>query len=401
MSNPSRLVIITGAFRFPEGDAAAARVLGIGKALRRLGYEVLFAGWEAHGRSEDTEIGGGHVYQGFRYFSQNQFRTKPLGPIKRSFRYIVMGVGTVKWLWNWSNRHKIRTVISYHGPVLYLFALKAFCWLKGIKLIIDCTEWYDADALPGGRWGLAHIENELRMRVVNPWLGNIIVISKYLMNYYKSRSCRVLRVPPVVDFADPRWKISPKLPKADLRLVYAGIPGKKDILWPVIRSMDVLRSEGYTIFLELVGPTIAEVSSCGESDDKLISRVGEQILCHGFVPQSSVPSILCEADFSILFRPQRRSSNAGFSTKLVESLAVGVPVIANKTGDIEMYVRDGVEGILLEDESFGSVYAGLRRALNMTAERRLQMKEAARACAQMNFDYKSYCDELLNILEGE
>jgi len=401
MSNSGPLVIITGAFRFPEGDAAAARVLGIGKALRQLGYEVQFAGWETRGRSEDAELDGVYVYQGFRYFPQNQFRTAPLDPVKRLLRYLVMGLGAVKWIWNLSNSQEIKAIISYHGPVVYLIVLKAFCWVKKIKLIIDCTEWYDAEALPGGRFGLAHIENEIRMRIVNPWLGDIIVISKYLKSYYKSRSCRVVRVPPLVDFEDPKWKINPGIPKADLHLVYAGIPGKKDILWPVIKSIDILKSEGYKISLDLVGPSIGEVCKSEGSDNGSITRTKGQILCHGYVPQSLVPSILCEADFSILFRPQRRSSNAGFSTKLVESLTVGVPVIANKTGDIEIYVRDGIEGILLENESFESVYSGLKRALNLTVERRLQMKAAARTCAQMNFDYKLYYDELLDILERE
>ena len=43
------IVLYVGAFGFPTRDAGAARVLGIGKALRSLGYEVVFGGGESHG----------------------------------------------------------------------------------------------------------------------------------------------------------------------------------------------------------------------------------------------------------------------------------------------------------------------------------------------------------------
>jgi len=52
-----RKIIYTGAFKFPDGAAAAARVLGVGKALREIGYEVEFAGWEKEEREEDRQLG--------------------------------------------------------------------------------------------------------------------------------------------------------------------------------------------------------------------------------------------------------------------------------------------------------------------------------------------------------
>lgn len=394
-------IVIMGTFRFPEGDAAAARVLGIGKSLRQNGYEVHFAGWEEAGRQEDSCSEGRFSYQGFYYSSQNQFRSKKLNPILRLIKYLTMGVGAIGWLRRYSQANKIDAIISYHGGVIYLLFLKIFCWKAGVKLIADCTEWYDANSLPGGKWGIAAIENELRMRVLNPWIGQIISISRFLHEIYRARGCRVLILPPTVDLSDPKW-ISKKQTKTTqgLRLVYAGVPGKKDALHTVLLSLDTLCKEGFQISLDLIGPTEAEILMCANDDRELLCRLRGRLNFHGRIAQSMVPVLLQQADFSILFRPQRRSSHAGFSTKLVESLAAGVPVIANRTGDIAVYIENGKEGILIDDETYDSVIFGLRCALTLDKKKLSEMRESARQCARRNFHYEAYSDDLRKFVES-
>ncbi|CAN7218174.1 glycosyltransferase [Variovorax paradoxus] len=398
-------VVIMGTFRFPEGDAAAARVLGIGKTLRQSGYEVHFAGWEENGRSEDRCDEGKFSYQGFYYSSQNQFRLKRLNPISRLLKYLTMGVGAIGWLRRYSDENKIDAVISYHGGVIYLSLLKFFCWKRNIKLIADCTEWYDPDSLPGGKWGIAAMESELRMRLINPWIGQIISISRLLRGVYERKGCHVLLVPPTVDLTDSKWVAEPTQGEREkkiaprLRLVYAGVPGKKDVLRAVLLSLDALCKEGFQISLDLVGPSEAEVLTTVNGDRELLHRLRGRVIFHGRIAQSKVPALLRQADFSILFRPQRRSSHAGFSTKLVESLAAGVPIIANSIGDVPVYINDGIEGILVIDEAYESVIAGLRRALALDGKKLFEMREAAKRCARQNFHYEVYRDDLRKFIE--
>jgi len=163
--------------------------------------------------------------------------------------------------------------------------------------------------------------------------------------------------------------------------------------------LDTLRAEGCRIILDLIGPTDEEILICVNGDEKLLHRLRDQINFHGRIDQSRVPALLKQADFSVLFRPQRRSSNAGFSTKLVESLAAGVPVIANVTGDIAVYIKDGKEGILVADESYDSILAGLRYALSLEKNALFEMREAAKQCAERNFNYEVYCGGLQKFME--
>ena len=104
--------------------------------------------------------------------------------------------------------------------------------------------------------------------------------------------------------------------------------------------------------------------------------------------------IVRAADFTVLLRPDARFAHAGFPTKLVESLSLGVPVLANVTSDISEYVRDGREGILLAGPTREAFAAGLRRALAIGRPARLAMRitrEIAPPSASITVDTPSRC----------
>lgn len=390
MSQARNGILILGAFRFPNGDAAAARVLGVGKALRSEGYKVAYAGWEQSERPEDSDGNGGFSYEGFSYCSQGEFRTRQLPPVRRLLGYLFAGSNTLKWLKS-IRTENVRAIITYHGGSLFLLRLALFCRLRGIKLIADCTEWYDPEGLVGGRFGIAHLDNEFRMRFVNRLIGRLIVISHFLQDYYSARSCQVVRVPPTIDLGDQKWQVTvEKNSRAVLSLVYAGVPGKKDLLSSALYGIRHLKNEGISIVLNLLGPSRADLLSCVEGDERLLDDLEGALVFHGRVEQEMVPRIVAQSDFSILLRPVKRVSSAGFSTKLVESLAAGVPVIANCTGDINQYIKDGREGILLAGTAVEDFLAGVRRALAMSELELNEMKHAAKKCAENSFSYSQY-----------
>ena len=254
-------IIYTGAFRFPDQDAAAARVLGVGKGLRNAGYDVEFAGWEAQERDEDRLNEDSYAYEGFPYKSQNEMRQQQLSPIKRLFRYLSTGSNTLKWLAQ-KELKKVSVIIAYNGNSIFLLRLHSFCKKRGIRLIIDCTEWYAPNHLVGGSFGIVRLDNEIRMRLINTRINWMIPISSYLEKYYARRGGSVLRIPPLVDMSDTKWIVpqNSKVAGGPLCLVYAGIPAKKDLLGNILRGLCTLRKNGVIIELHLVGPSRKEVS---------------------------------------------------------------------------------------------------------------------------------------------
>ena len=395
-------IVYIGNYSCPDGDAAAARVLGIGKALRECSYEVMFAGHGVlgatggeQGRAEDRQPDGGFAFQGFRYRRTGDFRPWPRSPVGKLARYLSLGHKCLEWLRSTDLRN-VSAIISYHGTSRFLMRLRSLCKLHKIALIADCTEWYDPGQLGRFRWGPVWWDSEARLRLLNPRIGHIIGISSYLQEYYHAKQCHAIRVPALVDLQDAKWRSTStdRCESRPLRLVYAGVPAAKDLLGNAIKGFATLRREGMPVVLDLVGPTRGGISAFLGSDAGCLDEFGAAITCHGRVPQHRVPRLVAEADFSFLLRPNARYAQAGFPTKLVESLSAGVPIITNPTSDIAEYVRDGKEGILLDGftpEAFG---AGVRRVLAMPRQQWHAMREDARQRAAECFDYRRYAQPL-------
>lgn len=393
-------VYVVGAFRFPDGDAAAVRVLGLGKSLRESGFEVLFSGWEEEGRSQDFLVTGEFVFQDFKYYSQNEFRTKKVNFLRRLWGYLSAGKNTIKWL---KTRYFKQgdVILAYPGGSIFLLRLYWLSKIRRVKLLVDCTEWYDPNSLVGGRFGLVRIDSEIHMRFVNKLIGNVIVISKFLERYYRSKHCRVLRIPPTIDLSEEKWNVSnsDKSNSDFLHLVYAGIPAKKDLIFPVILAIESLRKTGKFIRLNLIGPSRTEILGGFRKQFPELDINLDSIVFHGRIPQAEVPSRLVHFDFSVLLRPDIRSSHAGFSTKLVESLAVGVPVIVNDVGDTSDYISEGREGFVLRGTDVESVSEVLERIYRMRRSDIDSMKRYARERAERSFAYRNYSDLIADFIK--
>jgi glycosyltransferase involved in cell wall biosynthesis len=106
-----------------------------------------------------------------------------------------------------------------------------------------------------------------------------------------------------------------------------------------------------------------------------------------------------KSDFSIFIRPDRRSSHAGFPTKLAESMIAGTPVITNNTGDIGQYLKNGKEGFLLKSgypEELKDIFLHI---LSLSREKLNEMRLNARRMAEESFDYRVYCGEMKSFIE--
>jgi glycosyltransferase involved in cell wall biosynthesis len=387
-------ILYTGTFRFPDGDAAAMRVLGIGKALREAGFDVVFGGWQEKPRDMDRRQGDEFFFDDFKYYSLNEFRTTKLGCFKRLIRYARMGHETLKWVES-RDPKELRAVICYHGPSVFLSGLHKLCRKRGIPLIADITEWHGAATGPGGRLGPARLDFEYRMRVFYKKLKHLIVISKFLENYYTGEGRSIIRVPPLIDLLDKKWPLNRSGDQSDtLKVVFAGQAGLKDFLGNAVRGFKFLGDRAQKLNFIIVGPSRSEVQQGMGTDAWILEKFSSQLCFTGRLPHVEALKRVGEGDFSIILRPKERYAEAGFPTKLVESLSCGVPVIANLTSDIGDYVHDNVEGLVLRDFSTDSFVTGINRAFDMSMEGRRQMRVWARDRAAMSFDYRNWVEPL-------
>ena len=97
------------------------------------------------------------------------------------------------------------------------------------------------------------------------------------------------------------------------------------------------------------------------------------------------------ADFAMFLRDDNRVSRAGFPTKFVESISAGVPVITNKTSNIEDYLIPGKNGFFVDIDHAS-------KEIKDILSRDLQELKAIKANVDDNlFDYNNFVDEFKKV----
>ena len=181
-------------------------------------------------------------------------------------------------------------------------------------------------------------------------------------------------------------------------LVYAGSPGKKDMLGNALRALHAIRAEQPPVKLHVIGPSREDVEACLGQHAAMLNELGPMVVCHGRMARRDALRFVQTSDFSILLRPNARYAHAGFPTKLAESMSLGVPIITNVTSDIGEYIRDGREGVLLAESTCVAFTNGLSRVLAMGRPTWAKMRSHAKRRATECFDYRNYIEPLREFL---
>lgn len=374
-------IIYIGAFRLPNFDAAAPRVLNNARAMTLCGHEVSFISWGGKLRESDKGDDGIYRIDGMRYIITGELDLKG-SVISRLYNALRRGDKTMKLLKEMSPKPDV--IIMYNSGYGFTKSLLSFCKKYDIKLVNDLTEWYDNKELRF--WDI--IPNYLNMLYLQKKVKNKICISSYLNKYYDESNNIV--VPPLCDFSEPKWMCSindERIQAFDgITLIYAGNPAKKDSVHTIINVVNKLAFQGKSIRFVILGISREDYLS-NYSDFLHVKSLHHNILFLGRLSQDLVPAYYKKADFMVLLREPNRKSMAGFPTKFAESMVAGVPVIANITSDLCEYLIDEKTGFIVGDNSSKSLEITLEKVLNITRERLQEIKKNVAENNQI-FDYK-------------
>ncbi|EID4420514.1 glycosyltransferase [Vibrio vulnificus] len=383
-------VVYVGPFSFPSGGAASRRILHNCLSLLEQGYRVSVASGQNSDNNSVNNIEGIDVY------SLNERNSEHLPRLLKHLSYFSMGKKTVAWLD--SLEYKPKAVILYSGYSPYLIQLIKWSKRNKVKLIFDAVEWYDPPSVIS-RLSPYYLNIELAMRLLIPKVDGIISISSYLHDYYVDKGCQSLLMPPTTS----ELNISNHYIYSDacLKIAYAGSPGNKDLLNIVIDAVNSLVALGHSIELNIAGLSKSGLEDyCVKYNVK--NGISDHIVAHGYLDFDESVELVSTSDFSILVRPIKRYSTAGFSTKFVESLVCGTPVIANITSDLGNYIRDNVNGIICQDYSLESVKEAIINAVNVKLEKEkyMSMRDRAKADGLCYFHYSKYSNNIDNFIQN-
>ena len=366
------MILYLGGFELPDKNAAAQRVLSNARLLRRMGYDVTFVGVSRDINNAPTEVDG--------------FKSCPVS----------YPSSTVQWIHHVCTfiesdfiiNRKPDYVVMYNFPSVASLRIMKACHKNGIKVIHDVTEW---EANKGWTPGtiIRKADVYIRMRYCMKKMDGVIAISRFLYDYYSSKVKTIL-VPPTVDLEAPKWNRDRKLTaNSPVTLVYAGSPGvgvkdRLDIIVDEVRNHQSLR-------LVVIGINEGQFYDSFSRPREVLTNVEFK----GRLPHIEAVKAVCDADFQMLIRDHNRKNDAGFPTKLVESMSCGTPVIATVFSNITDYVKDGINGFLVNgNTTIGEVF---KRVSALSSEEIISMKQN---CIGMDvFDYRSYQNEFRELLK--
>ncbi len=387
-------ILYVGGFELPDKNAAAHRVLGNGKIFRDLGYNVVFIDVDKSLKFSTNILETYKNVQNFDCWSV------PYPNSKIEWIEYLTNIDCIRFMT--SKYNDVKVVVAYNYPAIALINLKKYCSNKNIKIIGDCTEWYSTKGTNLAFKVIKGLDSFYRMRIIQKKLDGLIVISKYLEKYYEE--CKsIVRLPPLVDIDEKKWEVNyyDKYEANELnnklQLVYSGSPGRnKDKINYIIDVLYELR-EFKNYQMDIVGIDKTQfMKDYPEYTDK-IEILDRRITFVGRVTHEESLMRLKNADFSFFLRDKTRLTMAGFPTKLVESISIGVPVFTNDTSDISEYIKTNTNGFIVSSVNSEEINSTMKELLNLGKE---DIRDLKKNINKNEFDYRNYISELRAFLNS-
>lgn len=392
---PKKTIIYVGGFELPDKNGAAQRVVANGKIFRALGYDVVFCGV-----AKDAEESRDILATESNYFGFTSFST-PYPTSKKAWLKTISSAESIRYLVEERYEGQVAAVICYNHPALSQWRIRHLCQKNNVKYMADVTEWYENSG--GGlifgfvKW----LDTALRMRVMHRLVDALITTSSIITEFYaRTKKFPIVELPTLYDKESISLNRSQERLDSNVsRWIYAGSPFNaarldrkreniKDRLDAVVILAARLNSEAMPVELRIYGVTKDDYLKAFPEHLSILTQNIDQILFFGNRPHKEILQQLQQSDFSIFFRKKSRLTEAGFPSKLAESISCGTPVITNYLGNLESY-KSKVSGLFLVDFSnMDDCVKETKQILQMSA---LELKAVKAACLEEQaFDYRTF-----------
>lgn len=373
------LMITVG--KFPSGDAGAVRMGIFSKMLTDNGNTVT-----AISRTEKNSSKGNlNIYS---------TRGNSASKIVKLFEYFLFPKRAKAII---KANAPYDAVYVYNVPIRLFVYLKKYCKKQNIPLVHDCVEWYSASEFKAGFFSLAYLEKDIINRFVIDKNVKVISISKYLEEYFTKKGITTIRIPIISNITDECEK---KLKKDSVSIMYAGSPGRKDLIGNAIKAYFSLNfDEQKKLKLLFIGSSKKQLSKLSKIS---INELGqkENIVILPRMPRDDVLKHFSSADFIILPRDSKeRYAKAGFPSKVVEALANKTSVLCNYSSDLSDYLVDNQNSIIAESHTADAICEAYKKAIKLSIPERKKLQENAFLTAKEYFDYKLFKNNFLEFLE--
>lgn len=387
-------IVFLNDFGLPLSCANATRVWNFAKMLAKQ-YEISVIGVDYSDNNNIPLTGS------YKQFSYRMLKAPNMNGWKAIRRNRILSRMIGEELSNILSQGSTSAIILSNIYFDYSGCLIKLSRKYNVPLIVNEVEWYeeDNDCFSGPFGKVKLLQNRIALTNIHVRMKNIIAISSLLDEYYTSHACNTVRIPTIIDMAEYSDYKNFCCSNEKLTIAYAGSPAKKDYVGNALIALSMLEDEERKrICLHFYGATKETFIDLG-LQESILNKLSSSVVFHGRIPHEEVKKQVSKADFTILLRPNKRYANAGFPTKVGESMACCIPVIGNITSDLGEFYVDGYNAIVCEDETPESCVEAFRKGLSLTEEKKNEMRRNAYETAVKKFDLCNYMDAMMDFLK--
>jgi glycosyltransferase involved in cell wall biosynthesis len=243
--------------------------------------------------------------------------------------------------------------------------------------------------LHGGRFFTQKFDNSFFERLTGKMLRRakiVVVLSEtekeFIERCWQNLDVRVLENSVALDEIQTR-----KAETIEKTIIFLGRLHEDKGLREIVKACRVLKSENFQFNFKCFG--------AGDAKDFFVSEMteifGEKFFYGGIVSGAEKWKVLSESDIFLL--PSRYE---GLPVALLEAMAAGCVPVVSEIGSINLVVRDGVNGFLIEPQNVSQTVEKLKLMLSGKADWE-NLRRNARATIEEKFNLKNYIEKLENI----
>ncbi len=291
-------------------------------------------------------------------------------------------------------------VIQIHNPPVALVGITLIPKILGARIVLDIhdiePELYSAKFNIGMQHPL--IKFLLLIEKVSCWFANRVLIvtniwrEKLLKRSVSEKKCSVLMNLPDKNIFKP---ISLQKDNKHFNLVYHGTLVNRYGIDIAIRAVSILKNKIPEIKLNIIGE--------GENLSEFICLTKELSIedkiyfNRKFVPVNEIPKIIAKMDIGIVPNRLNIFTRDILNTKLLEYVAVNIPVMISRTPGIEYYFDEKMV-TFFEAGNAEELASHILRLYKNPNERKKLVVNAEKFFAQYNWEKEKerYCYTILN-----
>ena len=350
---------------YAGGVANNSRVTAMAQAMRTLGHDV-------------TLLSGPTLKESFDPKTSRFHLPKALS----------LGAETSQWF---SGRSKSPDIVILYGTdIRYILRAIKWCRKLNVPLLVEIVDWYKPSDVRGIVSKIFSILNgTFSMWLTNRFSSGTIVASKLLESKFQRTD--TLYLPAIIDenlLEDFASYQSIDSDLGILKICYAGSADARD--QATLHNLKKFVEESPDLGLRI------QINILGGKDRGIMRGNKIELIQHGRVPRAQALRTIASSDFSVLQRDAgAHFAQAGFPSKIAESLMLGTPVICNLTSDLSNFLVEGENAVIVKDDSYLSLLLGMEKAVEYKQHTKIESALVARS-AKKHFSV----EELSRSLNG-